>query len=183
MIEINAEKFKKLLSEKNITEDELQKLVVEKLLENKMTAATAESCTGGLVSKRITEVSGSSAVFECGICSYANRIKNKILGVKNETLNTVGAVSAETASQMAQGVRALAGADFGVSTTGIAGPTGGTAEKPVGLVYFAVSDKNETEIIKAFLGASEDNSREGIRKTASSVALFYLLNKILLLEK
>lgn len=178
MIEINADSFYRLLNENNIDENELQALVVQNLLEKNKKVATAESCTGGLVSKRITEVSGSSEVFECGVCSYANRIKNQILNVDNNTLNTVGAVSPETASQMAQGVRQLAGADFGISTTGIAGPTGGTKDKPVGLVYFAVADKDKTTVIKALLGDAEDNSREGIRKTASSVILYYLLKTI-----
>lgn len=179
MIEINATEFYRLLKDDNIDENELQSLVVKKLIEQKKTVATAESCTGGLVSKRITEVNGSSGVFECGVCSYANRIKNKILGVDNETLNTVGAVSPETAEQMARGVRKLANADFGISTTGIAGPTGGTKDKPVGLVYFAAADKEKTTVIKALLGDAKDNSREGIRKTASSVILYYLLKQLM----
>lgn len=178
MITINAADFKKLLIEENINEDELQELAVKELLKAKKSVATAESCTGGLVSKRITEVSGSSAVFECGVCSYANRIKNKILWVKNETLNTVGAVSAETAEQMAKGVRKLADADYGISTTGIAGPTGGSAKKPVGLVYMAVSGADETVIIKGDFSDAEDNSREGIRKTASGAVLYYLLKTL-----
>lgn len=178
MLTINAADLKRLLNDENISGDELHQLAVKKLSEAKKTVATAESCTGGLVSKRITEVSGSSAVFECGVCSYANRIKNKILGVKNETLNTVGAVSAETAAQMAQGVRELAEADFGISTTGIAGPTGGSAEKPVGLVYMAVSDDKETIVIKGNFSDAEDNSREGIRKTACEAALYFLLKRI-----
>lgn len=178
MIEITAREFYRRLKDENINENELQTLVVKKLSSLNKQIATAESCTGGLVSKRITEVSGSSGVFECGVCSYANRIKNKLLGVKNETLNTVGAVSPETAEQMADGVRKLAGADFGISTTGIAGPTGGTKDKPVGLVYFAVSSEKETLVIKGLLGDAPDNSREGIRKTASSVILYYLLKKL-----
>ena len=178
MLTINAADLQKKLSEENINGDELHQLAVKKLLKDKKTVATAESCTGGLVSKRITEVSGSSAVFECGVCSYANRIKNKILGVKNETLNTVGAVSPETAEQMAQGIRKLAEADFGISTTGIAGPTGGSAQKPVGLVYMAVSSGEETVVIKGDFSDAEDNSREGIRKTASDAVLYYLLKAL-----
>ncbi|MBQ5347635.1 MAG: CinA family protein [Ruminococcus sp.] len=178
MIEITASEFYRQLKNENLNENELQALVVKKLIPINKKVSTAESCTGGLVSKRITEVSGSSSVFECGICSYANRIKNKILGVDNETLNTVGAVSPETAAQMAEGVRELADADYGVSTTGIAGPTGGTKDKPVGLVYFAVSSEKETLIIKGLLGDAKDKSREGIRKTASSVILYYLLKQI-----
>ena len=178
MIEINACEFYNTLKEENLNENELQTIVVKKLIELGKKVSTAESCTGGLVSKRITDVSGSSEVFELGVCSYANRIKNKILGVEISTLNTVGAVSPETAAQMAQGVRKLAGADYGISTTGIAGPTGCTKDKPVGLVYFAVADKDKTTVIKGLLGDAVDNSREGIRKTASSVILYYLLQQI-----
>ena len=178
MIEINAKIFTEMLSKNNINENELQTLAVEALLKYGKKAATAESCTGGLISKRITEVSGSSAVFECGVCSYSNRIKHKILGVKESTLNSVGAVSPETAAQMAQGIRKLADADFGVSSTGIAGPTGGTAEKPVGLVYMAISDKDKTIVIKGNFSDADDNSREGIRRITSSTALFYLLKML-----
>lgn len=178
MTEITANSFIEDLKKEGINANELQTLVVEALQKAGKKVATAESCTGGLISKRVTEVSGSSEVFECGVCSYANRIKNKVLGVKNKTLNTVGAVSPETAEQMANGVMYLADADFGVATTGIAGPTGGTPEKPVGLVYIAVCDKKHTEIIKALLGDAENASREVIRKISSDIALYYLLRKI-----
>ncbi|MBR1732012.1 MAG: CinA family protein [Ruminococcus sp.] len=178
MKEINAKQFKELLIKEKLNADDLQTLVVEALNRNKQKAATAESCTGGLISKRITEVSGSSAVFECGVCSYANRIKNKLLGVNRHTLDTVGAVSPETAEQMANGIRKLADADFGVATTGIAGPTGGTDEKPVGLVYIAVSCKRSTEVVKAMLADAENADREAIRKISSDIALYLLLRKI-----
>lgn len=178
MIEITASEFKKLLKDRNIDEDKLQEMVVKRLKQLDKKVATAESCTGGYVSKRITDISGSAEVFECGVCSYANRIKNKILGVKEDTLEAFGAVSPETAEEMAKGVRFLANADFGISTTGIAGPTGGTANKPVGLVYFGVSDEDKTTVIKGKLWDNEDNSREGIRKLSSSVILYFLLNDI-----
>ena len=100
---------------------------VVKLLSDKgKKAATAESCTGGLVSAAITSVSGSSEVFEMGVCSYANRIKHEALGVSAEALKNYGAVSEQVAMEMAQGVMERSGSDFGVSTTGIAGPTGGS---------------------------------------------------------
>ena len=178
MIEITAKNFIDILNSEGINADNLQTMVVEALIKTGKKAATAESCTGGLLSKRITEVSGSSAVFECGVCSYANRIKNKVLGVKNETLNTVGAVSPETAQQMANGVMRLADADFGVSTTGIAGPTGGTTEKPVGLVYISVCDNNDTETVKAMLWDAERPERDVIRQLSSDIALYFLLRKI-----
>lgn len=120
----------------------LQTALVKALHEKNLKIATAESITGGLVSKRITEVSGSSEVFECGICSYSNNIKHSVLGVSQETLDTFTEYSAETALEMAKGVRRISGADIGISTTGIAGPNGGTDEKPVGLVYVALIDDN-----------------------------------------
>lgn len=178
MIEITAKNFIEFLKKEGINADDLQTIVVAALTKSGKKVATAESCTGGLLSKRITEVSGSSAVFDCGVCSYANHIKNKVLGVENETLNTVGAVSPQTASQMAEGVMKLADADYGVSTTGIAGPTGGTPDKPVGLVYIAVCDKSGTDVIKAMLGDADNASRENIRKLSSDIALWYLLRKI-----
>ena len=109
---------------------------IVKILKNKgLKLATAESCTGGLIAKLITDVPGSSAMFDMGIVSYANEIKHRFLGVPNEILDTVGAVSEETAKAMAIGVCNAANADIATATTGIAGPTGGTPEKPVGLVY------------------------------------------------
>ena len=132
-----------LLRKNNLNQDTLQEDVVAKLRELGLKVATAESCTGGLISERITRVSGSSEVFDCGVCSYANAIKSKVLGVSEETLAILGAVSAETAIQMAEGVKKLSGADIAVSTTGIAGPTGGTAEKPVGLVFVGVCTKDK----------------------------------------
>ena len=104
-----------------------------------LTLATAESCTGGLLAHRITSVSGSSAYYLGGFVTYANEAKEALLGVKRETLLAHGAVSEETALEMARGARERLGADLGISTTGIAGPTGGTSEKPVGLVYIALS--------------------------------------------
>ncbi len=109
------------------------------LRESGKTLATAESCTGGLVGHLITEVPGSSHYFLGGVVAYHNDVKHRILGVKQETLDTVGAVSAECAKEMAQGIRRLVHADIGVSVTGIAGPTGGTPEKPVGLTYIHLS--------------------------------------------
>ena len=137
------------------------------LKNNGLKIAVAESCTGGLISKRITDVPGASDVFDMGIVSYANGIKNRFLGVSEEILNTVGAVSEETAAAMAKGVCEAANADIGVSTTGIAGPGGGTKEKPVGLVYISVYFKNGRQTVKKLLLRG---SREDIReKTATTV--------------
>jgi PncC family amidohydrolase len=102
------------------------------------TVVTAESCTGGLIGSLLTDVSGSSDYYLGGVISYSNEVKQGVLGVREETLATVGAVSRETALQMAQGARRLLDADYALAVTGIAGPTGGTPDKPVGLVYIAL---------------------------------------------
>ena len=113
--------------------------LVKRLAELGRTCGTAESCTGGGIGSAITAVAGSSAVFMGGIISYDNSVKQNILGVSPETLASVGAVSPETAEQMAVGVRKLLKVDYAVSVTGIAGPGGGSAEKPVGLVWFGIA--------------------------------------------
>ena len=167
-----------LLRKNNLNQDTFQENVVEKLREKGLKVATAESCTGGLISERITRVSGSSEVFDCGVCSYANEIKMKVLGVREDTLAILGAVSAETAIQMAEGVQKLSGADIAVSTSGIAGPTGGTAEKPVGLVYMGVCTKEKAYAVKLMLGGvNSQNNRAYIRKLASDAALFTVLSE------
>lgn len=109
------------------------------------TVSTAESCTGGLVAARITSVSGASEAFKYGAVTYCNEAKNKILGVEKETLETLGAVSAKTAAEMAAGVRKIMNAEIGVSVTGLAGPNGGEG-KPVGLVFVAVNSDKYSEV-------------------------------------
>lgn len=153
----------------------LQTALVRKLKEKKLKIATAESITGGLVSKRITEVSGSSEVLECGICSYSNRIKHEVLGVTKETLEKFSEYSRECAIEMANGVRRLSGADIGISTTGIAGPGGGTKEKPVGLVYVGVSVGDYSFAEELHLSRGFSDERELIRYLASSHALYLAL--------
>ena len=116
-------------------------------------------------------------MFDCGVCSYANFIKHKIVGVREETLSTYGAVSDRTAAEMARGVRLLAGADIGISTTGIAGPLGGSRYKPVGLVYIGVSTEMGLRAEKMLLG--ENNAdRERIRELAVAAALYFALKEI-----
>jgi PncC family amidohydrolase len=156
----------------------VEQALVELLAEHNLKVATAESCTGGMISQKITNVSGASLVFDCGICSYSNEIKNKILGVNKETLNTVGAVSQETATQMAEGVKKLANSDLGLATTGIAGPTGGTAEKPVGLVYIGVTFKGNTTIYRAELCNNKIHTRQQVRDMASQLALAFGIKMI-----
>lgn len=119
-------------------EDTLESVVGGLLLRKRLTLAVAESCTGGLLGDRITDVAGSSVYFKEGIVAYSNEAKVRILGVREETLNGFGAVSRETALEMARRVQGISGADIGLATTGIAGPTGGTPEKPAGLVYIAL---------------------------------------------
>ena len=166
-----------LFAQENINESDLPALLVDALTKAKKRVATAESCTGGMISSAITSISGASAVFDCGVCSYANHIKHKLLGVKDETLATYGAVSDRTAAEMARGVRLLAGADIGISTTGIAGPLGGSQYKPVGLVYIGVSTALGLHTEKMLLG--ENNAeRERIRELATAAALYFALKEV-----
>ncbi len=137
----------------------LVQALVKKLIEKKITISTAESCTGGLIASEITSVEGSSEIFGSGYVTYANSAKMKMLGVKDKTLADFGAVSKQTAKEMAEGARAASGADIAVSVTGIAGPGGGSAEKPVGLVYIALADKDGTIVKKTNLDGSRDKVR------------------------
>ncbi|MBM7556031.1 competence/damage-inducible protein A [Halanaerobacter jeridensis] len=129
-------------------DDTLEGVVANLLWEQELTVATAESCTGGLIGDRLTKVPGSSRYFERGVISYSNQAKMDLLGVTAETLEEYGAVSAETAQEMACGIRDRAGVDIGLATTGIAGPGGGTEEKPVGLVYLALATDDGVEVHK-----------------------------------
>lgn len=133
--------------------------LVKILTEKKLTCATAESCTGGGVGYAITSVSGASAVFWGGIISYDNSVKCGSLGVSAEILETTGAVSPECAAAMADGVRQRMGTDLAVSITGIAGPGGGSAEKPVGLVWFGVASKFGSRTEKMIFPGDRDSVR------------------------
>ena len=120
----------------------IEEAVIEKLKEKHMKVATAESCTGGLIAKRITDVPGASEIFDCGIISYANEIKHRVLGVSEDDLNKYGAVSEPVARQMARGALKVSGADIAVSVTGIAGPDSDSTKKPIGLVYIGLADRD-----------------------------------------
>ena len=147
-------------------------MLVRALAKKKMTCATAESCTGGGVGYAITSVPGASAVFRGGIVSYDNQVKRDILGVPETVLETQGAVSSECARAMADGARRLLGADFAVSLTGIAGPGGGSAGKPVGLVWFGLSCPGGVVAEqKVFLG-----DRDAVRASAIEHAIAMLLS-------
>ena len=144
------------------------------LLARRQTLATAESCTGGLVGAALTSLPGSSAWYLGGVVAYANALKIRLLGVAPELLETRGAVSLETARAMAQGARAAAAADFAVSITGIAGPAGGTPEKPVGLVFIGVAAPHGTATFKHHFSGS----RAEIRQAATEAALRHLLEAV-----
>lgn len=147
----------------NSIEEETAKL----LMERKQTVAFAESCTGGLCAKRLTDIPGTSEIFHCGIVSYSNDIKMKVLGIKEETIEKYTEVSAECAKEMADGVRLLADADYGVSITGYAGPGD---EEEVGLIYIGVSSQKETRAIKLLTGHKGTSCRDYNRHVASSRA-------------
>ena len=151
--------------------------LIKLCIERKLTIATAESCTGGLVAGALTEVPGSSAVLDRGFVTYSNDAKQQMLGVPAETLRDYGAVSRQTAEAMAQGALAKAKTDLAVSITGIAGPGGGSAEKPVGLVHFAAVTRDGTTMHagKIFRGEHGDLSRAEIRHKSVLQALDMLL--------
>lgn len=149
----------------------LEYTAVELLKKSGKKLALAESCTAGYIAKRITEVPGASEVFECGIVSYANKIKEKLLGVSEQTLAEQGAVCADVARQMAEGVFRLSGADIAVSVTGIAGPDPSEGGKPAGLSYLALTDGTHTYIRKVTTGHAGEGSREYNRYVSSSNAL------------
>ncbi|MBR7132389.1 MAG: nicotinamide-nucleotide amidohydrolase family protein [Clostridia bacterium] len=144
---------------------------VNKLKEKGMTVATAESCTGGTVSSYITAVSGVSTIFELGVTSYSCRIKNGILGVSQETLDRFGAVSEQTAKEMAENVRRLAGSDLGASVTGVAGPQSSEGHPP-GYVFIAVAGQNGTQVKLLDI---EPKSRNFVKNSATA-AVFELIN-------
>jgi len=131
------------------------------LSENNLTVSTAESCTGGMIAELLTTVSGASEVFGYGFVTYSNEAKRKLLGVKKETLEANGAVSGETVTEMAEGAMRVSGSDIAVSVSGIAGPTGGTKEKPVGLVWIGFAQKGkETKALRCIFDGDRDNVRK-----------------------
>lgn len=153
-----------------VDETTLEQAVVQSLIEAGQSLAVAESCTGGLLGHRITSVSGSSEVFLGGVISYSNALKEALLGVPRSVLETHGAVSEPTARAMAEGVRQRLGSWWGVGVTGIAGPSGGTPEKPVGLVYIGVSDPTATVVrSQVFPG-----DRATVKHRATQYALWLL---------
>ena len=161
--------------------DKTAENIVQLLVEKKFTVCTAESCTGGMISAAITSDPGSSEVFGFGFVTYANEAKEKLLCVRAQTLESFGAVSEETACEMADGARKVSGAHAAVSVTGIAGPSGGTEEKPVGTVWIGISTEKRT-FAKRFLfdgnisGISD--RRQAVRTQTACAALKLLTDEI-----
>lgn len=141
------------------SDDTLEQVIGRLLKEKKQTLSTAESCTAGLLAGQITSVPGSSGYFERGVVTYSNRSKTELLGVSPETLEKFGAVSAETAEAMASGIRERSGSDYGLAITGIAGPDGGTAEKPVGTIFIAAASAKGVRSKKLSLGKDRQSNR------------------------
>ena len=152
----------------------LEEKIVKELQNKGYTITTAESCTGGLLAGRILNVSGASAVYNEGHITYSNEAKERLLGVSHDTLEQYGAVSEQTASEMAIGAAKAANANVGLSTTGIAGPSGGTPEKPVGLVYVGCSINGDVTVEECrFSGNREEN-----RNAAVEAVLQLLMDKL-----
>ncbi|WP_036949175.1 CinA family protein [Pseudobutyrivibrio ruminis] len=152
--------------------------LINKLVDMHVSVATAESCTGGLIASSIVDIPGASDCFNEGYVTYSNEAKMKNLGVSADTLREFGAVSSQTAAEMASGVRKAANADFGISSTGIAGPGGGTKEKPVGLVYIGCAYGDNKCVTKKL---QLDGDRTQVRNAAAKEALKLLdecLNKV-----
>ena len=162
-------------SGKRIVEIPIEKKIERILLTRNMTVTTAESCTGGLVAAALVNADGISSVFKEGYITYSDEAKQKLLGVREETLKQHGAVSRETAIEMAEGAALTAGADISLSVTGIAGPGGGSPKKPVGLVYIGCSFKGKTIVKRCFFRGD----RNGIRYQSMQEALQILYCRLL----
>ena len=158
-------------------EQTLEEVVGKTLKENGKTLSVAESCTGGLVAAKITNISGSSDYFERGVVSYSNQSKIEILGVPQDLLEKYGTVSPEVALAMAKGIREISKTDLGLSVTGIAGPTGGTKEKPVGLIYIGLADAQNSWVEKFLFGQDRMINRERASQAALNMVRLYFLGK------
>lgn len=160
-------------------EENLEEVVLRLLQERKMTLSLAESCTGGLIANRLTDVPGASASLICGVTSYSNESKINILGVKEDTIRDYGAVSRQTAEEMAVGTKRINDTDIGVSVTGIAGPDGGSAEKPVGLCYIGIAIGDTVKVHKLMF----NGNRKKIKWNSSNKALDLLRRELLSIKK
>ncbi|MEA4847378.1 MAG: competence/damage-inducible protein A [Clostridiaceae bacterium] len=160
-------------------EESLEEVVLKLLQKEKLTLSLAESCTGGLIASRLTDVPGASASLICGVVSYSNAAKIKILGVREDTIANYGAVSSQTAEEMAAGAKKLNGTDIGLSVTGIAGPEGGSAKKPVGLCYIGIAAEDMVKAHKFIF----NGNRTKIKWNSSSRALDILRRELLSMKK
>jgi nicotinamide-nucleotide amidase len=181
LIDQMEERVKAILGENiyGYDDESLEYVVLKLLIENNLTLSLAESCTGGLIGSRLTDVPGASASLMCGIISYSNESKIKILGVKESTINSYGAVSSQTAEEMAAGAKRINGTDIGLSITGIAGPDGGSEEKPVGLCYIGIAIGDKVTAHKLLF----NGNRKSIKWNSSSRALDLLRKELLILKK
>ena len=174
-------KFEKIcIAAKKACESETKEVysnLVGELIKKGMTVSTAESCTGGLIGKLLTDVPGSSAVFNGGIMAYVNDVKMGVLGVSKKTIDEHTEVSFECAAEMAERTRMIFGADIGISTTGFAGPTGGNGNDPVGTVYVALASKDKCLVYRLSLG--ESTSRADVRLRSAYFAVMKLTEEFL----
>jgi nicotinamide-nucleotide amidase len=178
MIKMNdniLSKKEEILPLESINNTDIEFIIGELLIKNRLTIATAESCTGGMVAAKLINYPGISEVFLEGAVTYSNEAKMNRLGVRKETLDSFGAVSSETASEMAQGIAKTAGTDIGLSTTGIAGPGGGTQQKPVGLVFIGLYIKGR--VITRELRLTGE--RQNIRNIATIEVLDWLKDELI----
>lgn len=177
LIDNKCEEIRNILGEYIYGEDDdtIQSVVGKILCENKLSISTAESCTGGMVAETLISFPGISEVFKEGVITYSNEAKIKRIGVKEETLREFGAVSEETAREMVEGIARLANTNIGISTTGIAGPGGGTEEKPVGLVYVGIYINGEIIVQKLNL----NGNRDAVRRKATMNALNILRKELI----
>lgn len=159
-------------------DDELENVLGQLLRAKRKTVATAESCTGGLIGHRITEVPGSSDYYAGGVIAYSNTVKQSALGVPATLLRKHGAVSAQSAQAMARGIREKTGASIGLAVTGIAGPGGGTKQKPVGLVYIALADKNGAKSFRHQFSGTRAMVKTKTAQAALNLLRLYLMNKL-----
>jgi nicotinamide-nucleotide amidase len=158
------------------SDEALEEVVVRLLKQRKQTLATAESCTGGLIANQITNVSGASEVFLAGYITYANSAKNDVLNVDSKLIEKNGAVSEPVARAMGEGARTRAASTYGLATTGIAGPTGGSDEKPVGTVYIALASEDSETVARKFLFPTD---RQTFKQLAAQAALDLLRRRLL----
>lgn len=157
-----------------MTTEELSYLIISKLKREDLTLATAESCTGGLIGKSLTDISGASSVYLGGVISYTNSVKRRLLGVEQSTLDACTAVSRETAKEMARGAREVIKSDIGVSVTGLAGPDGDGTGRPVGLVYIAIDNGGFSFCKELHL----EGDRASIREQAAQAVLQMILDLV-----